>query len=89
MSDTNKINAIKDFAWTIGVFTIAIGLLVAGCILGYQLIDPQRTIDSLKIIVAAEAIPVFFLIATYQRMSGETVGVILGTVMGFALGKAL
>ncbi len=87
MSDIERLRVVKDLSWNIGMYIIALALLAFGYLLGAPLIDREHVTESLKIIAAAEAIPVFFVIAAYNRISGEIIGALLGAIMGFALGK--
>jgi len=87
MSNAEVILAKKDFAWNIGIFIIALALLATGFYLGMRLVDPAKPAESLRVIAIAEAIPVFFIIATYRRLSAETIGALSGAILGFALGK--
>ena len=83
-----RLKVLKDLSWNIGMFVMALALLIVGCLLGSRLIrDGQAITDSLKIIVAVEALPTFLLIAAYNRISAETIGVLFGAIIGFALGK--
>lgn len=55
---------------------------------GLRLIhEGQPLKESLQIITLATGIPAFLLMAAWNRLSQETIGVILAGVIGFALGK--
>lgn len=88
MSNVELLKVKKDFIWNIGMFSVAIGLLVVGSLFGIRMIhDGQPTKDSLQILATVTAIPTFFLVAAFNRISAETVGVLLGAIIGFGLGK--
>lgn len=83
-----KLKVKKDLLWNIFMFAVTMALLGLGYFLSAKLIhDGQPLTDSLKIIIVAQAIPVFFLVTAYNRISSETVGVTIGAIIGFALGK--
>jgi hypothetical protein len=89
MTDVEYLSAKKDFWWNVGLSVIAFAMLLAGWHFGITLIrEHNPTIaDSLKIMALATAIPAFVLMVAWNRLSPETVGVILASVIGFALGK--
>ena len=88
VENDKKILAIKDLVWVVLSFLFAFGLLGAGWSLGGKLIhDSQPIKESLQVIATITAIPAFLLMATYNRISQETIGVIIGAMIGFALGK--
>jgi len=86
--DTEHLKTWKDLIWNAGMFLTTFALLGFGAFFSGQLIrEGQPVAESLKIITAAEVIPVFLLMSAYNRISAETIGVILGAIIGFALGK--
>ena len=88
MSDAEYLKMKKDFAWNIAMYLIVLAMLIVGSSFGYRLIhEGQPLKESLQIMTLVIAIPAFVLMVAWNRVSQETVGVILATVLGFALGK--
>ena len=89
MSDVEYLKVKKDFAWNIGLYTITFVMLLVGWHFGITLIHEHNPSigESLKITALATAIPAFVLTTAWNRLSPETVGVILASVIGFAFGK--
>ena len=88
MSDTDRLRVRKDYAWVILSFAFALMTLGAGYVLARPLIhEGQPVKESLQILATVLAVPAFLLISLYNRISSETIGVILGALIGFALGR--
>jgi hypothetical protein len=88
MDDTEYLKVKKDLLWNIGMYLVAFAMLAIGWHFGLRLLDKGESFkESLQIMTLATVIPAFFLMVAWNRLSQETVGVILATVLGFALGK--
>lgn len=87
-TDAESLKVKKDFVWNILLYAFAAFLLFVGWNISGRLIhDGQPLTDSLKILTTILAVPCFLLIAAFNRISAETIGVIIGAIIGFGLGK--
>jgi len=79
--------AEKDSKWNYLVFGFAAATLVVAAYLGHSLVRVDQPAESIKVIGVVTGIPAFLVIAAYNRISPDGIATILGTMIGYALGK--
>ena len=89
MTDAESLKIKKDFAWNMGLYVSALAMLFVEWHLAVTLLrDLKPTLkDVLQVMTAATIIPGFLLMTAWNRITQETIGLILGAIIGFALGK--
>jgi hypothetical protein len=80
--------AVKGIVWNLSQSIFCIVLLLVGAYFAQGLlVKGQPFKESIQIVGIVLALPAFVLMAMYDRMSRETIGVIAAGLIGFAVGK--
>jgi hypothetical protein len=88
MNDVEHLKVKKEFAWNVGLYLVALAMLLVGWQLGLILLSKNLTVpQSLQVMALSTTFPAFLLIVAWKRISQETIGVILAALVGFAFGK--
>lgn len=82
--------APKEPWYSILAWAFVFALLVAGMVLGWQLLKSHLQFsEQLKLLTAITGIPALVGVAFYGRLSIEVTGALLGVILGFVFGIAL
>jgi hypothetical protein len=88
MNDAEHSKARNEFARNVGASFLVFLMLIINWHLGFRLIHQGQPLkDSLQIMTLATAFPAFVITVVWNRISRETIGMIIAAVLGFALGK--
>ena len=88
--DKETIEAWKNFVTNLLMFGFVALTLGVGAYFGRSLIHAGQPLkDSLQVLVIITAIPTLIFGMAWNRISQETIGVLFGIILGFAMGKVM
>lgn len=88
--ENSKWGHIRSVCWNLMLTLVSVLILYFSYKISMKAIRPEMPLtDIIKLIGISLGLPVLFVLAIYERINKETVGIILTAIVSFSLGQAI
>lgn len=89
-TENSKWGHIRSVCWNLMLTLVSVLILYFSYKISMKAIQPEMPLtDVIKLIGISLGLPVLFVLAIYERINKETVGIILTAIVSFSLGQAI